>query len=127
MTNRIATYGLGCLAVLLLLAAGTASAQDDPRAVCEDAARDAYQAANAELDAGMGDVEAVYRWSKRWLQALSEKDPAAKRPALEAHQTRMQALQTKATTLVQTGMLKGSAARACDYYAAEAAAWLADK
>jgi len=127
MTEMIATFGRGFVVALLLLGAVPAAAQDDPLATRVAAARDAYQAAIAELDTGMGNAESVYCWSKRWLQAQREKDPSADRAALEAHQTRMQELAGKVTPLVQTGMLKASAARACDYYAAEAAVWLAGK
>ena len=70
-------------------------------------------------DTGGGDIESLYRWSNRWMQAeQAERGDAA----IQSHLDRMQALCNRVTALYQTGASGGEATNftAARYYVVEA-------
>jgi hypothetical protein len=84
------------------------------------AAQRAFTAARARFEAGSETLEAVYTWSRRWLEAQRRLQPAAARAAAREHRSRMTELCAQATQRVDAGLLDASAREACAYYLAEA-------
>ncbi|MEX0938695.1 MAG: hypothetical protein WDZ59_12615 [Pirellulales bacterium] len=86
-----------------------------------EAAKLTYQSARAAYEVGTEEVETVYRWSKRWMQA---EDP----PAVQAHLDRMETLQQRVAQLYLAGAEGGAATElyGTKFYVAEARAMLAE-
>ena len=83
------------------------------------AARRAYEATLTDYYSNLADIEAVYRWSCRWMQAEGAKRGAA---AIQSHFDRMQALCDQVTKRHKTGAVGGDDANfaAARYYVVEA-------
>jgi outer membrane protein TolC len=92
-----------------------------------DAAREAYRLAQVYYRDGRGDVETVYRWSRRWLEAEQAggggKDQNL--AALKGHLERMKELQKQAEARWRTGLVTSLDTTATKFYLAEAEDWLA--
>lgn len=93
-----------------------------------DAAKQAYEMALTRFQAGNTDVEVIYRWSRRWLEAQrelgqAEADKVIK--AAEAHLERMQQLEKVAKGGFEAGGWSVFDYQSAKYYAAEAAVLLA--
>ncbi len=71
-------------------------------------------------------LEAVYQWSRRWLEAETElaAKPEGRAAALKGHHDRMEALAKLARALHEAGDASQAQADAADFYRLEAAAWL---
>jgi hypothetical protein len=91
----------------------------EKNAPAAQAAKRAYEATVAEYETGVADLESVYRWSCRWMQAeRGERGDAA----IQSHLDRMQASYDKIAKLHEVGAKGGSAANlaAARYYVVEA-------
>jgi hypothetical protein len=84
-----------------------------------EAARTAYEATVKQYDTGLADVEAVYRWSCRWMEAERPDRGAA---AIQSHISRMQSFYDKIAKLHENGVRGGEEANfaAAHYYVVEA-------
>lgn len=116
------TRVLPIFTLLLALTAGSAQAQD-PAVERADAARHAYEAAEAGVGLGTSTPEEVYQWSRRWLESVKTADAAQATTAVADHLARMEALQIKVRGLTASGMMPAAAEAACTYYVAEARVW----
>lgn len=88
-----------------------------------EAAQKAYQMLAKRVEAGAAnDVEGMYRWSQRWLDA--QRDVSAKKEdqiaALEAHLGRMSELEKLAKNFAKAGQGLAQDAFAAEYYRADA-------
>jgi hypothetical protein len=83
------------------------------------AAKTAYEATVKQYDTGLADVEAVYRWSCRWMEAERPDRGAA---AIQSHINRMQSFYDKIAKLHENGVRGGEEASfaAAHYYVVEA-------
>jgi len=114
-------------AVLVLILAVPVLAADDHRLV--EAAKKAYEAKAAAYESGLtNDVEALYSWSRRWMEA--ELHSAAKEDdriaAYTAHLDRMKPLAEKIAVRMQAGARGGTPDNqdAANYFVAEAKTWV---
>lgn len=84
-----------------------------------------YAATFTRYKTGLTDVEEVYTWSVRWLDAELRTATAskAKKKAFAAHQTRMRDLRNQVKSLFGIGTAPAVAVHAADYYATQAALW----
>lgn len=111
------------LAASMLLAPGAAShAQDGSPAARAALAHQLYDARLAALRSGAGQAADVHTWSVHWMEAELEQHTTS---AAQAHLDRMSALLAAVRGSVAAGMLSASAELECQYYVAEARAWLA--
>jgi hypothetical protein len=85
-----------------------------------DTAARAYAMVEARYKSGTADIESVYRWSVRWLDAQRD---AAPKPAAQDHLKRMQTLEAAAKARVSSGIAPADEAVAAEYFKAEAALW----
>jgi hypothetical protein len=83
------------------------------------AAQRAYEATVAAYRTGNADIEAVYRWSCRWMQADRDKQGNA---AIKSHLARIQAFHSQIAELHKIGSRGGEEANlaAASYYVVEA-------
>lgn len=113
------------LSVALALSAvlpAPALAQESSPAARAALARSLYDTAIGALASGTGSPSEAYEWSVRWMRA----DLEAHVPnAAQLHFERMTTLAARVHAQVAAGTLRGSAETECQYYAAEARAWLA--
>lgn len=109
------------LGLALLLASG-ARAQDATPATRITLAHQLYDARLAALRGGSGQPADVHTWSVHWMEAELEQHTTS---AAQSHFERMNALLALVHASVATGMLASSAETECQYYVAEARAWLA--
>ena len=117
-------------AVMFLASPPTASSQphkDASPAKLAGHASKAYADTFARHKSGMADVEAVYTWSVRWLDAelRASSDSKAKKRAFTDHQARMRDLRNQVKSQVGIGTAPAVAEYAADYFATEAALWRA--
>ena len=84
-----------------------------------DSASKAHALAETQLKSGMGSVEAVYLWSRRWADAQRATGVAS---ASTDHVKRMQSLEAVVKTRVAAGPLGAIDGYAAAYYVAEAEA-----
>lgn len=113
------------LAIVVALAPAAlprARAQESSPAARAALAHQLHDAALAALASGTGRPSEVYEWSARWLRADLEGHVAS---AAQQHFDRMTALATRVHGLVGAGMMPSSAELECQYYVAEARAWMA--
>jgi hypothetical protein len=106
------------LATVLLLGSCAPATAGSPPEAAEVAATagEAFAAALAAYEAGAGELDAVYRWSVRWLEAQ-----AATPDAAAAHLARMQALETQVEGRYQQGMASDMDRKAARFYRSHAA------
>ncbi len=104
---------------LIFLLSRPATAED-PQTERIAAASEAYTLATAALTVGVGDAEAVYRWSWRWMVSVTAADPAGTAAALAAHRARMTDLHGTLSGQVAQGLAPSAALAAARYYLAEA-------
>jgi hypothetical protein len=92
--------------------------QEENSAAAQAAER-AYKATYAEYETGRTDIEAVYRWSIRWMRAEQAVQGDV---AIRLHLERMERLRDQAKALNDTGARGGEAATlaAAQYYVVEA-------
>jgi hypothetical protein len=135
MTRHILLGFAVVLTLLLVVGGWNASAQKDPPSnsakllgEMRDAARNTYDLHWKHFKNAQGlDLEALHRWSRRWLEAerkVSNKK-ADQTAALQAHSDRMKELEKVAATLAKTGQGPQSAASAATYFRLEAELWVA--
>jgi hypothetical protein len=95
------------------------SDQEEKNSAAAQAAERAYTATYAEYETGRADIEAVYRWSIRWMQA---EQAASGEAAIRSHLERMESLRDKIKGLNDAGARGGEAAglAAAQYYVVEA-------
>lgn len=109
-------------ALVVLALGGVAQAQDSSPASRAALAHEVYDTALAELSAGVSRSSDAYDWSVRWMRAdLEARTPSA----AQAHLDRMTALLARVRAGVASGTLRTADQMACQYYVAEARAWLA--
>jgi len=104
---------------------GKPSPADFARAKLETAGQ-VYKLTVEAYRGGRTDAEAVYRWSRRWLEAerdLGDKkaDPVV---LLKAHRDRMKTLRETAVTRYRAGQGTQAEALGAEFYLAEAELWL---
>lgn len=110
------------LAFALSFSLSIAYAQDATPAARAALAHRLYDASLAAMSAGAGTSSDVYDWSVRWMRADLEAHVPS---AANAHLDRMNALLTRVHSQVATGVARSSEETACQYYVAEARAWVA--
>ena len=99
----------------------TAESHNTESPTLAEAAQSAYESAASEYAAmRLDDVDLLYRWSKRWMEA--EDSPAAR----QSHLERMQGLHNRVAALHKSGIRGGDTRQyhATIYYVAEARAKL---
>jgi hypothetical protein len=84
--------------------AGTTPGKPEIASATTKAAHEAYDAAANAFWTGRADIEAVYRWSYRWMQADRADHGDA---AIQAHLDRMRSLYEKISPLHETGSRGG--------------------
>lgn len=110
-------------AVLLALAPCAATyAQESSPAARAALAHQLYDSSLAALGAGAGRPSDAYDWSVRWMRADLEAHVAN---AAQAHYDRMTALLARVRGQVAAGLAPASSDPECQYYVAEARAWIA--
>jgi hypothetical protein len=90
-----------------------------------EAARKTYER-TWEVEGGSVDVEHVYQWSRRWLEAerqLSDKK-SDRSAAAQGHLDRMKALQKRAGDLHKTISISMQQLSATEFYRVEAEIWV---
>lgn len=88
----------------LLTLSGLARAeQGAERDRSTDAARHAYELAEAGLSAGTSSPEAVYLWSVRWMASQADSCPSCGSSSTTAHLDRMRALARRVAAMVAAG------------------------
>jgi hypothetical protein len=70
-------------------------------------------------------IEVVYTWSVRWLDAMVDRDPRARKQAFADHLARMQDIETEASKLQTAGTVTVLEAVAATYYRIDAELWAA--
>jgi hypothetical protein len=108
--------------VLVLSLPLTAHAQDATPAARAALAHQLYDRALAGTSMGTANVEEVYTWSVRWMRAELE---AHTPNAAQAHLDRMTQFLTRVHSSVAAGARTTADETACQYYVAEARAWVA--
>jgi hypothetical protein len=116
---RIAALGI---VVIALGIGGAGHAQESSPAARAALAHQLYDASLAALSTGTGRPDDVYDWSVRWMRAELEQHATT---ATQAHFDRMNTLLARVHGLVAAGMATASAETECEYYVAEARAWMA--
>jgi hypothetical protein len=132
MRWKRSTMSVG-LALGLLLAWVGEAVSDDPPAPADlvkakyEAAREAYKATVQAYQVGQSDAEKVYLWSRRLLEAQRElgNKQADQVRALEAHRGRMKDLRELAAKRYQAEQVPQADVLGAEFYAVEAALWLA--
>ena len=81
------------------------------------AAGEAFAAARVAYEAGVGELDAVYLWSRRWQEARSEVAEAA---AAEEHLARMVALEALVEGRYQQGLVRDMDRKAARFYRLQA-------
>jgi len=122
--NQLGRVTAVLAAVACLSIACSAHAQPSQKRI--DAAQRMYAETMLAFEQGMATVEEVYTWSVRWMNATVDQDPAQRSSSLAAHAERMNVLTDKAAPRVDSGVLPPSSRTACEYYVAEATAWVAE-
>lgn len=132
MTRRLRVAGAVAVGVVLALAFFVAlpSASSQPHRQATPAklsshAGKAYAEAFTHYKSGQADVESVYTWSVRWLDAElnGATGRKAKKKAFAAHQTRMRDLRSLVQNQFGIGAASALAVHAADYFATQAALW----
>jgi hypothetical protein len=93
--------------------------EQEKRSPAAQAAQHAYEATVEAYHAGLADFEAVYRWSRRWMQAeQAERGDAA----IQSHLDRMQTFYSQIKVRREEGLRGGEEANfaAAHYYVVEA-------
>jgi hypothetical protein len=109
--------------VLVVLAlCPVARAQESSPAARAALAHQLYDASLAQMSAGLGAPRDVYEWSARWMRAELETHATA---ATQQHLDRMNTLLARVHSQVATGAARPSDELACQFYVAEARAWMA--
>lgn len=120
------------LLIALTLSAATATtaiapppavAQDAIHRARLDAAKQAWEAYKTRLAAGQGDVDALYRWSLRWLNAEVAASPTNRARALINHKARMTELSNLISAMVRKGTASSADLKAAEYYRVESDLW----
>jgi hypothetical protein len=95
------------------------------------AAQTAYERFLAlyENDPQSVDVEKIYVWSRRWMEAQSDLSERKedRLAAAEAHFERMKRLETQANRNVESGKAKQESRFGVEFYRVEAQAWVMEK
>jgi hypothetical protein len=112
---------IAALLALVLSQTPVAYAQESSPAARAALAHQMYDTSLARMTAGAGTSDQVYDWSVRWLRAELEGHVAN---AAQAHFDRMTALQASVRRQVASGAAPTSSETACQFYLAEARAWL---
>lgn len=124
----LARRSLVLAAALALAAVTPASADDDPGAIV-DAAAKAYEVALKRWESGAGPGDDIYTWSVRWLDA--QRDLPLKGKALaaaaSAHLERMKTLAERTRVKVDAGAVSALDAVATVFYVREAERWVKRK
>jgi len=123
MSTRIQTLGCALILACAVIAAVPAGAQEtpaDPAAEMAAAAQEAYQHAAAGVALGNVLPEEVYRWSRRWMEAETGRDPSSSAAQAQAHLERMRKLQGDFDQAIAAGMAIPAAGAMTRYYVAEA-------
>lgn len=126
MTVR--TRALATIAVICMCFAASARCED-ATAIWQtlvqkklDVAIPAYDGAYLSWQRGLGDVETVYRWSKRWMDAEVQlaKTTAEKATAADKHLARMRGFLAEATKRMDVGQVTVLDSKSTEWYVAEA-------
>jgi hypothetical protein len=116
--------------VRLQFAAGAGPHNDPVRLEMLEAARRAFNAYSAEYDTGKADLDTLYVWSRRWMDAqrLGQRNDEAVRADAD-HLARMIKLHGRVDALHRVGGVGGEEAtlRAAEFYVAEAKALLSQQ
>lgn len=120
---RSAAIVVAAFALVVLVSAPDAFAQQTPQAARIVAASQAYELTHAGFASGIRDPEDVYRWSVRWVASARDGAPPGPAPFI-AHLERMITLQRETHQRVTSGFLSPIADAACVYFVAEARAWI---
>jgi hypothetical protein len=108
--------------VIVLCLSSIASAQESSPATRSALAHQLYDASIAGLTMGSSRPSDVYEWSERWMRADLEAHVAN---AAQMHFDRMNTLLAMVHGQVVAGTARTSEELACQYYVAEARAWMA--
>jgi hypothetical protein len=108
--------------VIVLASVLPAHAQESSPAARAALAHRLYDASLAAMASGTAPASDVYDWSVRWMRA----DLEARVPnATGAHLDRMNALLAHVHAQVASGSARSTDETACQFYVAEARAWIA--
>lgn len=127
----IVVLTLGALTVGTAIAIDKLSDAAEPKASSEElleAARSAYEFHKVLYENARGPAaEDLYLWSKRWMTAERDLDPAAAEAAkaVKAHVERMEQLEALTKSRHEAGRAHGGAVTAAKYYLIEARLMLA--
>jgi hypothetical protein len=119
---RRALASLVLVSMLAMARVAPSRAQDGSPVTRAALAHQLYDAHLARLRAGAGAPDDVHTWSVHWMEAELEQHTTS---AAQSHFDRMTALLTLVHGSVAAGVLTASAELECQYYVAEARAWLA--
>jgi hypothetical protein len=131
---KILAPGLGVLVFAGVYPLAPATAREAPPALAglakarADAARRAYQeSVDLYREGRSRDVDRIYLWSQRWLEAEREAAPRkeAERAAYEAHYRRMRQLENLIRDRYKAGVAAPIELPAVEFYRLEAEGWLA--
>jgi hypothetical protein len=129
----VLTAGLtGLLLINPLLVSGASAGEGPPTLASlakarADAARRAYQESDKLYREGRSrDVDRIYLWSQRWLDAEREAAPGEKEKisAFEAHFRRMRQLENLIRNRYNSGVAAAIELPAVEFYRLEAEGWL---
>jgi hypothetical protein len=116
----VSTFSCG----FLLYLAGAAAQESDhepAESKLETAARATFEATEALYNVGQTDLEDIYRWSRRWMDAELKVNPDNRQPRID-HWRRMKAVFERVAALQANGVAGGEANRfhAAEYFVEEA-------